>query len=357
MLIDINKIVIKDRIRKDYGNIEELANDIKENGLINPPVVTEKDGELILIAGERRTRACKFLDYRQIEVRVMTVKDALHQLKLEISENENRKDFSFSEKMTWAEELKKEYEKIAKENMREGGKGCKDLQTLNTRDKLAQDLEMGSGETYRKAEFIHKNADEEMIRQLDEGQLTINKAYNTLKEQLKKQEEENNKLIEELKQEKNKPKEKEYIETVIDNTDYTVVNKLKKIEEELKEKTTEANKFKTKLELMTGKADAYKQDSENYQKMKDDITYLTKQKDDLSRKLQTITDISGLVVEIDHLVKEKLAPIRYSKSLLEAKDDEIVIRNLSDIVQVVQQWCDEIKEYIPNKINYVEVIE
>jgi hypothetical protein len=39
---------------------------------------------------------------------------------------------------------------------------------------------------------------------------------------------------------------------------------------------------------------------------------------------------------------------------LEAKDDEIVIRNLSDIVEVVQQWCDEIKEYIPNKNNYVE---
>lgn len=108
---------------------------------------------------------------------------------------------------------------------------------------------------------------------------------------------------------------------------------------------------------MTDKAEAYKQDSEDYKKMKEDITYLTKQKDDLGRQIQSITDISGLVVEIDHLVKEKLAPVRYSKSLLEAKDDEIVLRNLTDIVQVVQQWCDEIKEYIPNKINYVEVIE
>jgi|SRR3712207_243585 len=95
MLIDINKIIIKDRIRKDFGNIEELAKDIKENGLINPPVVTP---EYVLIAGERRTKACQVLNYSQIEVRVMTVKDALHQLKLEISENENRKDFSFSEK-------------------------------------------------------------------------------------------------------------------------------------------------------------------------------------------------------------------------------------------------------------------
>uniref|UniRef100_UPI00164242F3 ParB N-terminal domain-containing protein n=1 Tax=Bacillus thuringiensis TaxID=1428 RepID=UPI00164242F3 len=56
MLIDIKKIKVSDRIRKEFGNIEELANDIKENGLINPPVVTP-DHELI--AGERRLRACK----------------------------------------------------------------------------------------------------------------------------------------------------------------------------------------------------------------------------------------------------------------------------------------------------------
>lgn len=29
--------------------------------------------------------------------------------------------------MKWAEELKKEYSKIAKENMSEGGKGCKNF--------------------------------------------------------------------------------------------------------------------------------------------------------------------------------------------------------------------------------------
>jgi ParB family chromosome partitioning protein len=157
---------------------------------------------------------------------------------------------------------------------------------------------------------------------------------------------ENNKLKADLEKEKNNVKIKE-VTVEIDNTDYTVVNKLNKIQKE-KENLEE------KLRLMTDVADAYRQDSEDYQKMKEDITYLTKQKDDLGRQIQAITDISGLVVEIDHLVKEKLAPVKYSKSLLEAKDDEIVIRNLGEIVEVVQQWCDEIKEYIPNKNNYVE---
>ena len=40
MLINIEDVKITDRIRKDFGDIQELADDIKENGLINPPVVT-----------------------------------------------------------------------------------------------------------------------------------------------------------------------------------------------------------------------------------------------------------------------------------------------------------------------------
>lgn len=32
MLIDIDKIKVENRIRKDFGNITELAEDIKQNG-------------------------------------------------------------------------------------------------------------------------------------------------------------------------------------------------------------------------------------------------------------------------------------------------------------------------------------
>lgn len=34
MVISVDKIIVKDRIRKDFGDIAELAADIKENGLI-----------------------------------------------------------------------------------------------------------------------------------------------------------------------------------------------------------------------------------------------------------------------------------------------------------------------------------
>lgn len=140
--------------------------------------------------------------------------------------------------MKWAEELKKEYSKIAKENQ---GMRSDLVQTLapsetgKVRDKIAKDLDIGSGETYRKAEFIHKNGDEELIQQLDDEKLSINKAYNTLKAQLQAEKDKANQLEQKLKQEQSKPPRVEIKEVEVDNTDYTIFKKAQQLENILNE--------------------------------------------------------------------------------------------------------------------------
>ena len=95
MLIDIDLIHMDGRIRRDYGDIAELAEDIRKNGLINPPVVIPNaDGSYTLLTGERRIRAMRQLGYRQVEIRTWRDLDAAARLEVEISENEQRKDFS-----------------------------------------------------------------------------------------------------------------------------------------------------------------------------------------------------------------------------------------------------------------------
>ncbi len=192
MLLDINKIKVSDRIRKDFGNIQELADDIKENGLINPPVVTPDTFELI--AGERRLRAMQLLGYQQVEVRAMAVKDALHQLKIEISENENRKDFNFNEKIQWAKLLADEYKKEGEKNILLGLPLDQNLSRVDTNKRVAKETGFESKETYRQAKYIAANATEEIIQKLDEGQLSINKAYATLKADKAKLQKENTEL-------------------------------------------------------------------------------------------------------------------------------------------------------------------
>jgi ParB family chromosome partitioning protein len=51
-----------DRQDFEMGNIEELAEDIKKNGQIQPIIVREKGYKYEVIAGQRRLRACKILN-------------------------------------------------------------------------------------------------------------------------------------------------------------------------------------------------------------------------------------------------------------------------------------------------------
>jgi ParB family chromosome partitioning protein len=108
-------------------------------------------------------------------------------LKIEISENENRKEFSFSERMDYAKRLEIVEHSKAEERMKNP------METVpqgTTRDIVASAVGFGSGRNYDKAKYISENADEETIRSLDEGKLSINAAYQRLtkeKQQLQRQ--------------------------------------------------------------------------------------------------------------------------------------------------------------------------
>ncbi|HCQ3599075.1 TPA: ParB N-terminal domain-containing protein [Staphylococcus aureus] len=192
MLIDINKVTVGKRIRKDYGDITSLADDIEDRGLINPPVVTP---DYELIAGERRLKAMKKLDYRQIEVRIMSVEDYEHQLKIEISENEERKAFTYSERMDYAKQLERIEVKKAKDRKTSKLKQNKDTVTDQgperkgeTRDIVGKASGFGSGRTYARAKYIYENADEETIKEVDEGKKSIRKAHDELRAKEKQNE-------------------------------------------------------------------------------------------------------------------------------------------------------------------------
>lgn len=204
MLINIEQIKIEDRIRKDFGNIQELADDIKQNGLINPPVVMqESDNTYTLLAGERRIRALKLLGYKQIEVRTWKSLNDEEKLNIEISENEARKDFSKSERMEYALRLAKIEGLKARERQATstGGSTPQLTQTFAEADMgevskiVAEKLGIGSKETYRKEKYIYENQSSltpEDFADWDEGRLSTNKAYQQVKAKLQQKEEQLN---------------------------------------------------------------------------------------------------------------------------------------------------------------------
>jgi N6-adenosine-specific RNA methylase IME4 len=89
----IDDIVIGTRHRKDIGDIEGLLDSIQSEGLLHP-IVINADEPPVLIAGERRLRACKLLGWKEIPATIVPLTDIVRG---ELAENAHRKDFLPSE--------------------------------------------------------------------------------------------------------------------------------------------------------------------------------------------------------------------------------------------------------------------
>lgn len=80
--LPIDSIEVRPQLRtQSWGDIAELARMIEANGFVAPIVVfpkVSKDGERgwVLVAGERRLRACKLLKREEIPAQVISPKDA-----------------------------------------------------------------------------------------------------------------------------------------------------------------------------------------------------------------------------------------------------------------------------------------
>ena len=180
-LVDIDRIIVSDRVRKSFGDLQNLADDIQARGLINPVTVTP---DLKLLAGERRLRAMKSLEFKQVEVRVINVVDEQHALEIEISENIFRKEFSKIERVDCARRLER-IESVKAEGRKKSTlkQNTTDVENFpqgeqgTTRDLVAKKIGIGSGKQYEKEKFIADNADPELLAKWDIGEISTNKAY------------------------------------------------------------------------------------------------------------------------------------------------------------------------------------
>ncbi len=89
--LDVNQIIVNrdERQRRELTGIEELAQSIADNGLINPIVVTR---DYVLVAGERRLTAHKHLGFDKIAVQFMDECDDLTLHIIELEENIRRQE-------------------------------------------------------------------------------------------------------------------------------------------------------------------------------------------------------------------------------------------------------------------------
>ena len=114
----------RDQPRKNFDQeaLEELAESIKEYGLIQPIVVTKKDGYYGIVAGERRWRASKIAGLTEIPA-IIREDDEKINSEISLIENMQREDLNPYEKALGARTLIDNYGLSQAEVAQKLGKG------------------------------------------------------------------------------------------------------------------------------------------------------------------------------------------------------------------------------------------
>jgi len=200
--IPMSSILVSARIRKDTGDLTELANDLQKHGLINPITVMDcQNGQYQLIAGLRRMEAAKQIQMPELRATVLSPMQAEEMLAIEIAENEQRLNFTTAERLEYAEKIKAVEQAKARERMALGGKGglntysdtqgtgnCPYLAHAEARSEIAKKVGFSSDRQMRRAKTIAEQRPD-LLPKIDSGETTIFGAYrDTVREETKKDE-------------------------------------------------------------------------------------------------------------------------------------------------------------------------
>ena len=121
-LIDIEPNRDQPRKNFDEESITELSESIKMYGVIQPIVVTEKDGYYAIIAGERRWRAAKKAGLKEIPA-IIREDNARKNQEISLIENMQREDLNAYEKAAGIKALMDDYNLTQEEIAKILGKG------------------------------------------------------------------------------------------------------------------------------------------------------------------------------------------------------------------------------------------
>lgn len=105
MLVKIEDIKVKKRVRRDLGDLTSLKDSMHRYGLMNPITL---NSNYELVAGERRLEAAKSLGWERINANILDSNiDNIRQLEMELEENNQRKEFTDEELMEGYKRLEK----------------------------------------------------------------------------------------------------------------------------------------------------------------------------------------------------------------------------------------------------------
>jgi ParB family chromosome partitioning protein len=190
-IVSLNKIiagVYQPRMNFNESELEELADSIKENGLIQPIILRKvvEDDSYEIIAGERRFRACKIAGLSEIPAIVKKINN--HEaLEMAIVENIQRTDLSLIEEANGYKQLMDEFSYSQEQVAKKVGKSRSHIANLlrllslpqNIHDMLNQNsISMGHARA-----IINSANPEKLARKIIENNLTVRDAEDLVRDE------------------------------------------------------------------------------------------------------------------------------------------------------------------------------
>lgn len=173
LTVDLDKLMAReDQPRKNFddASLEELANSIKADGVIQPIVVRKVDDKYEIIAGERRFRASKLAGLEKVPVVVKNVTDRKAR-ELALVENIQREDLNPIEEAISLKTLMEEYKLTQQELSDIIGKSrsyiANNLRLLNLSDYIKEYLIRGELSPSQGRTLLSLETEEERKKYLD----------------------------------------------------------------------------------------------------------------------------------------------------------------------------------------------
>ncbi len=191
MLVDVTKVFAnKSQPRKIFKekDLQELADSIRENGVIQPLIVVEKDNGFEIVAGERRFRASKMAGLVKVPVilKRATKKDILV---MSIIENVQRSDLNCVEEALAYFQLMNEFELTQEEVAKKIGKERSTIANFLRILKLPKDVIVSLQKellSFGHAKILVGMNDDEVIKRLANEVIAHNLSVRELEELAKK---------------------------------------------------------------------------------------------------------------------------------------------------------------------------
>lgn len=174
--------------------LENLENSILQYGMLDPIKIWQEPdtGEWIIIDGHNRYNILKKhnIDWHYWQdYKIMTELETREDVKQWMLEQQlGRRNLTDTDRYDIVQRFKEIFQKRAKENQSSGGKGLTNLSKVNTRKEMAKATGVSEG-TYQKLDKIMQSDNEEIKQQVREKKISIDKAYQMIKNPIPKKKE------------------------------------------------------------------------------------------------------------------------------------------------------------------------